>query len=119
MQSSDGASIGAAARKLLPLRARTNQIGSKLRSAESPAWWTKSASSGAEAGGLSGRVALVLAASLGAACQSYAPSPLELNARMAAVSARLTDAAAQGKPVLCLVSNNPTNHGMVSHSCYP
>ena len=97
MQSSDGAPIGAAARKLPRLRARTNQVRSRLRSGEFPARWTKSASSGAEPGGLPGRVALVLAVSLGAACQSYTPSPLELNDRMAAVDARPTDVTAHNR----------------------
>lgn len=96
MQSSDGAPLGATVPKSQLQCASANRVGPYARSSKPsarlttpPNWsWT---------GRSSARSALGLAALVGAACQSYSPVPLELDARMDAVSSRIGDVAEHGR----------------------
>ena len=96
MQSSDGAPLGAPVPKPHLQCASANRVGSYPRCSKPcarpttpPNWsWTRRSSV---------RSALALAALVGAACQSYSPIPLELDARLDAVRSRLGDVAEHGR----------------------
>lgn len=96
MQSSDCAPLGATVPTSCLLYASAERVNSYVLSCRSSARPTTSPHQ-RSAGRAPTFGVLGLAAILGAACQSYSPIPLELDARVDAVHARLDDVAEHGR----------------------